>query len=202
MIDKLDAVNYCLSILGSTPVGSLEDSLHPDADICLTRINEALLTIQKEGWWFNTEVNWALTPDANKDIDLPANTIKVLGIQGEFVIQRGIKLYDSINNTYQFDNAVTVNLIVNLDWDLLPFSVQESAKYLAAQRVCEIDLEDHIKASGEEKQFTASYIQLKKEDLQIEQRNALRSPKAMLTRSGVKPYRRRTQGTNPNFAGG
>ena len=202
MINKLDAVNYCLSILGSTPIGSLEDSLHPDAAICLTRIDDALLTIQREGWWFNTEVNWELTPDDNKDIDLPANTIKTIGTLGEFIVQRGTKLYDTLNNTYQFDAPVTANLVVELDWDLVPYTAQEAAKYLAAERLCQVDLEDHIKAAGEREWYKTAYVNLKKEDLEIEQRNALRSRKAQQTRSGVRPYGRGSTGINPNFAGG
>ena len=201
MITQLDAVNYCLSILGSTPVGDLNDR-HPDADICLQRVVDATKAVQKDGLWFNKELCWTLTPDATtKEIVLPTNTLKVLGIYGDFVIQRGTKLYDTINNTYQFEATVDVDLVVELAWDELPFSVQELAKFKAAQAVCEIDLEDHIKAAGEKDKATEAEVTIKKEDMEITRRSALYSKKAYVTRSGVRPARMGT-GINPMKPGG
>lgn len=201
MITELDAVNYGLSILGSSPIGNLDDR-HPDADICLTRVRDAAKQVQKDGFWFNRELCWTLTPDeTTNEIILPSNTLKVIGIQGDFVIQRGMKLYDTQNNTYQFTAPIVVDIIVELVWDELPFSVQDWAKHLASQKLCEIDLEDNVKAGTEEKHVMKAEVTVKKEEHEITRRNALLTPKSLITRAGVRPYNIGS-GVNPNRPGG
>ena len=53
-MEQLIAVNYLLSLIGSSPVGDLE-TLHPDAAIAKARLDEANKGLQEEGWWFNQD---------------------------------------------------------------------------------------------------------------------------------------------------
>lgn len=200
---ELEAVNYLLDVLGSPPLGDLE-TLHPDADSSLKKLRDSAATLQKEGMWYNKELSVEFTPDeTTKEIILPNTCLKVLGICGDFVIQRGTKLYDTINNTYQFDAAIHIDYIDNLQWDLLPYSVQEAAKFHGAMQVCSIDLEDARKYEEQRALYEVAYIQLKKDDLEIKRRNVLNTPTSRRMRAAVRPYRLYGGGSyNPYRPGG
>lgn len=204
MIEKLEAVNYLLGLMGSPPVGDLVDSLHPDVSVCLNHLNEADRTIQIRGWWFNKDYYVELTPDATtKEISFPSDTLEVTATNRLGVVQRGVKAYDTLNNTYQFDANIFVNYIRRLDWDLLDESVQEACKFLAAKQLCSIDLEDDAKADTQEQMFTAAMIQMKKTDLRVKRRNIFTTPRVSRALYRVRPYKNTSAGgRNPYFPGG
>lgn len=194
MITKLEAVNYLLDVLGSTPVGDLE-TLHPDLGSALSKLQSSSGTVQKVGMWYNKEIYVELTPnEITKEIALSNDCIKVIGIYGDFVIQRGLKLYDTQKNTYQFDCPVFIDYVVDLEWDYLPQSVQDAIKFHAAMQIASIDLEDQVKYAEQRALYVDAYVQVKAEDLEIKQRNVLLTPKSIRTRGRVQPYRLRSGG--------
>jgi hypothetical protein len=155
--------------------------------------------VQSPGLWYNRDISIVLTPDAtSKEIIVPLNTLKINAAPySDFVVQRGLKLYDSVNNTYQFGSAVTVDIIRLLEWDELPATVQDTIMYHAAMQVCSIDLEDSQKATEQNRLYKAVYAQVKAEDLELNRRNLLNTPHASRLRS-----RRRGGSTNPMRPGG
>ena len=74
---ELEAVNIILSGIGEAPVNSLSDMT---ADVSLARniLAEISRETQTEGWQWNTEDDYPLTPDAAKgEIKLPPTAIRV-----------------------------------------------------------------------------------------------------------------------------
>lgn len=201
-MEKLEAVNYLLRILGSSPVGDLE-SLHPQVAIAVDRLNAANATLQKEGWWFNQEYHYVIEPDATSaELELPLHTLEANVVSRANVVKRGDKLYDTINHTYQFTTNVTVNLTFLLDWDLLDDVVQEAAQYFAGMLVCQIDLEDTIKENGQAKLFNSKLSNMKKTHLRTTRRNIMNSPATLAARARVRPYSSRSGSVNPLYPGG
>jgi hypothetical protein len=197
MTSELDAVNYLLDVLGSTPVGDLE-TLHPDLASCQTKLKSSSRLIQGPGMWYNREIGKVLVPnETTKEIALQADYLKVnASPYNDFAIQRGLKLYDSFNHTYQFEGSVQADIIQELVWDELPPSVQDSIMYHAAMQVCNIDLEDSQKGMEQRALYTQVFTQVKAENTELQRRNILRSPQALKVRSR---YKRGTRGNNIIF---
>lgn len=121
---ELDSVNIMLSTIGESPISSLAaDQSMVDVAIARQILREVTTQIQEEGWNFNTEIDWVLTPDTNGYINLPANCIQ-LDIAEAFsplkVTARGGRVYDRRNHTFIFSGPLTVEMIVLLPFDDMP----------------------------------------------------------------------------------
>lgn len=199
---ELESVNYLLSLLGSSPVGDLA-TLHPDAEACKQRLDEANGTVQGEGWWFNEEYLYELTPDAvTKEIAVPVGTMEAQCTSHFNTVLRGSKLYDSANHTYQFNESRYVNLIIQLDWTLLPNVVTDAIRFHAGVLLCSIDLEDSKKASEQSEFANMAYMKMKKTDLRSRRRNIFLNQRVQRAQSGVRPYNFGNGGIDPTRPGG
>ena len=203
-MDLLGTVNYLLSITGSPEVDSLQAD-YPEIVAATSRINECQSRLLAEGWWFNTEESVTLYPE----IEEGSTTGKIQvtgGIKAKhrsrtYRIQSDT-LYDVSAGTDQFSQAVCVDLVVNLPWDSLPYSVRDYIRFKAAYDMIIHDLEDYTKAEFVMRDVQNAMIQLKKEDIQLRPRNALTTPRVLKTRGRVRPQNLATHGFNPNIAGG
>lgn len=117
---ELDAVNKIIAVDGSSPIQTLEDS-YIQAQIARQLLTRVSRTLQSKGWWFNEEENVTLVPDLTGHITLGLNVSKcmVKNVNGT-VIQRGQKLYDRQERTYNFTQPVTADLVLALNWTELP----------------------------------------------------------------------------------
>lgn len=196
---KLEAVNYLLGILGTAPVGSLSNT-NPDVSTCETALDEALVSVCSKGFWFNTIYSVALTPDpVTSQIDL-AGYYKVISRNPQYAILVNGKLFDPINNTYEFSNTVYVDAVKTLTFVELPDSVQEAVKYFAGVQLCITDLEDDAKEMKVETLYNNAYRQVKMEDLEIKRRNLKASPRTADALHRVAPARLGRR-YGPNFGG-
>lgn len=122
---KLEAVNIMLSRIGEAPVNSLTSGLE-DAELAETILNNTSRETQSKGWVFNTDLNLELAPDPNtKEIGLPTNTLKVdtrnlIRKASTDVVERGRRLYDRATHTYEFDDSVKVDIVIQLEFEDLP----------------------------------------------------------------------------------
>lgn len=117
-LSKLEAVNICLSAMGEPKVTDL-DSTGADAEMALDLIQETSRSVQLKGWHWNKE-NYTLNPNGSGNIILPNNTGEVRTSDENFLdryIQRGSKLYDTVNHTFVFTQPVKVEITILLDWD-------------------------------------------------------------------------------------
>jgi len=124
---ELQAVNTMLSAVGEPPINNLEGQKNADAAIAKNILDEVSSEVQTHGWHFNTQLKVELSPDANSEIVLGDNVVRVDMtantnglVDDRDIAQRGAKLFDRTNNTYTFTKSVKALVIYLLDWDDLP----------------------------------------------------------------------------------
>lgn len=135
---ELEAINIMLSTIGESPVNSLgEVPGVVDAVVAKSVLKEVSTAVQEEGWHFNIEKNFTLTPDfINKEITIPANCIQcdATGQDSERdVCVRGTRLYDRDNHTYVFDRPVQVDMVLVLGFEELPQAARNYITIRAAR---------------------------------------------------------------------
>ena len=135
---ELEAVNQMLAIIGESPVNSLENSGVTDANVAHALLSYCSREAQIVGWHWNTEKNFPLTPNQEGNLMLPFNTLKVDtsgNSAGLDLVQRGNRLYDRVNHTFQFKNGVvTVELVLCLPFDQMPEAARAYVTIRAARQ--------------------------------------------------------------------
>ena len=126
---ELPAVNQILQSCGQAPVTTL-DQTNPDVAIAYQTLLEVSREVQAEGWSFNTEFHYEMTPDTNKQILIPNNMLQVdlshnAANLDKDVIRRSGKLYDKVKHTYTFTKKVECDIVWLFDWVDLPVPIQD-----------------------------------------------------------------------------
>ena len=121
-MSTLEAVNICLRAIGQTPVTTLDDPW-PDVESAIAIIDDMSRSLQSRGWHWNREKMY-LTPDEDNYVQLPANTASADTTDEHAYInavQRGTRMYDRENNTYEFTQPrLRVQLTQLFPFDDLP----------------------------------------------------------------------------------
>ena len=73
---ELPAVNQILQSCGQAPVTTL-DQTNPDVAIAYQTLQEVSREVQAEGWSFNKEYHYDMTPDVNNEILIPNNVLQI-----------------------------------------------------------------------------------------------------------------------------
>ena len=130
---ELPAINQILASVGQAPVTTL-DQTNPDVAIAYDTLLNVSREVQAEGWTFNTEEYYPMTPDANGEIPI-ANNILQIDLHDEKdnvyeTIRRDGKLYEKINHTYDWTtltgwDTVRCDKIWLFDWVDLPRPMQD-----------------------------------------------------------------------------
>ena len=124
---ELAAVNIILQMLDEEPINSLGGEQPLEVTQAQNSLEEISREIQSQGWHFNTEYKYPLTPNADGEIILPQSTLECdidhlfnsnAGITD--YIQRGVRLYDRENRTYNIGKELKGTMVNFLDWDDLP----------------------------------------------------------------------------------
>ena len=128
--EELPAVNEILASVGQAPVTTL-DQTNPDVAIAYDTLTNVSREVQAEGWTFNTEEFYELTPDGNGEIVI-ANNILQLDLHDEKgnqyeTVRRNGKLYDKVNHTYDWSTweKVACDVVWLFDWVDLPRPIQD-----------------------------------------------------------------------------
>ena len=121
---KLEAVNKALQMMGEAPLNSLQ-GLFGLGNLAETTINSVSRKIQVEGWSFNTDYQQSLVRDSTTNhISVGDNVSRIVVDHFDYpdidVVQRGKKLYDRKNNTYEFEQNIKADITYILDWEDLP----------------------------------------------------------------------------------
>lgn len=134
---KLEAINTMLSVIGESPVNTLDDNGVVDAVMARNILEGVDREVQSRGWHWNTEDTYSLAPTfPDGELILPANTLRVDTVyphQDIDVVQRGLRLYDRTNHTYQFTKALRVDLVVALAWENMPEAARRYITIRAAR---------------------------------------------------------------------
>ena len=113
-VTDLSAVNSILGAIGQAPINKL-DFTNPEISYIHSILRDVNRDVQGEGWCFNTEEHYELSPDANKKIQVTDKMLR-LDIHDDGVlrqtnvVKRGGQLYDKANHTYDFDNKVYADI--------------------------------------------------------------------------------------------
>lgn len=133
---KLDAVNTMLSAIGEAPVSSLSSGLI-EAEIAETILNTVDREVQSMGWHFNTELNKSFAQDTSGQVILPADILKAdatLVANSPDLVQRGLKMYDRKNHTFNIGKNVGLDVVVQLEFADVP-EVAKRYMVLRATRI-------------------------------------------------------------------
>ncbi len=135
---ELEAINTILSVIGESPISSLSDiSSVADAVTAQSILSEVSRQVQTKGWHFNTEKDFELSPDTfSQEIVIPSNALRVdpMGDDREVdAVQRGNKLYDRVNHTFQFTKSIKCDLVILLPFDQMPQAARHYVTIKAAR---------------------------------------------------------------------
>ena len=136
---ELEAINTLLSVIGESPVDSLPEGVAnqpTDAALAKRTLTEVRRDVQAEGWSWNTDMDYKITPNAADEFNLPSDTLRATFYPTKYpymqYVQRGNKVYDKVAKTFKFaknpttvDEIVVSELIRNLGWDEIPHAGQQ-----------------------------------------------------------------------------
>lgn len=182
MTTRLDVLNHMLSVVGEAPVSSASSN-HPTALSAVVTLDRVNLELQSRGWWFNTDINLTLSPNELGQIILPTDTLYVDSIDTRSkLVQRGNKLYDTLNHTFAIDQDVIVDTVVKLPIADLPESAAAYVKHKAAYDFYVNDDGDETKAARLEKEVDKAWAKLQQDELKASDVNARNRPITALLR--------------------
>jgi len=134
---ELEAINIMLAAIGEAPVNTLTGSLPVDVKIAQSTLVEINKSVQAEGWSFNTEIDVTLTRNASKQIVLPVDVLRVDANIHQHPdidpIQRGLKLYDRLKNTFEFDEDLICTVVYFRDFEEIPEQARSYINIRAAR---------------------------------------------------------------------
>ncbi len=109
----------------------VETQTNPDVAIALNTLREVSREVQSEGWSFNTEFDYKITPDNNNEIKIAEDVLQMDLNQGypenieKEAIFRGGKLYDKKKHSYTWTaEHVYVDIVWYFSWENIPAPIQ------------------------------------------------------------------------------
>ena len=122
---ELESINIMLAAIGEAPVNSLTGTVPVDVRLAQSTLTEINKEIQSEGWSFNTEIDVTLNRnDTTKQIVLSTDILRIDPNIHQHptidAIQRGLKLYDRLNNRYEFDEDLICTVVYFRTFDEIP----------------------------------------------------------------------------------
>ena len=138
---EIDAINQILATVGQAPVTTL-DKTNPDVAIAYDTLLQVSREVQAEGWTFNKEYDWPMSPDDNNEIAIPDNMLQIDLHEREQnykeydVVRRDGKLYDRIKHTNKWTSGeMKCDVVWHFDWVDLPIPIQDYITARAASFV-------------------------------------------------------------------
>ena len=133
---ELEAINEMLAAVGQAPVTSIDvddddNPTNPDVAMARETLQQVSREVQAEGWSFNREFNYPLTPDSDKHIVIPSNMLQIdlnrnyFQNKGVDPIRREGKLYDKTNHTYEWKGTQYCDILWLFPWEDLPRPIQD-----------------------------------------------------------------------------
>jgi len=141
---KNTVVSFNLAELSnwSATVTSLVEStifVNPEVSFIKQLLDEASTDVQNEGWVFNRELGFPLTPDGNDEIVVPSNMLRIDISDDDVdrstnVVVRGGKLYDKVKHSNKFTKKISADIVWKIDFSDLPSPFRRYITYRAAVR--------------------------------------------------------------------
>ncbi|TBE69129.1 phage tail protein [Rhizobium ruizarguesonis] len=135
---ELEAINLMLSVIGESPVNTVEDTGLVDAVVARQILIQSSRDVQLVGWHWNTEIDYPVAASFPEgELTLPPNTLKVdtAGADASLdLVQRGNRLYDRKNHTFNVGRTVYVEIVLLLPFDQLPEAARSYIVMRAARQ--------------------------------------------------------------------
>ena len=111
---ELSAVNSILGVIGQAPVTSINVS-NPQTSFIKNILDDCILEVLTEGWVFNTEDHYELTPNVNDEILISEDMLRVDihdddVYRSDDIVRRNGKLYDKVDHTYTFTDTIEADI--------------------------------------------------------------------------------------------
>ena len=149
-LTELQAINQMLAAVGQIPVTSIDkdsndNPTNPDVAMAQETLRQVSKEVQAEGWTFNREYDYPVTPNTNDEIIIPANVLQ-MDLNQDYYKNRGMdsirrdgKLYCKTHHTYKWEGEQRVDVLWLFEWDDLPAPIVDyivaKASALFFQRV-------------------------------------------------------------------
>jgi len=135
---ELSSVNSVLGAIGQSPVTTL-DYTNPEISFIYNLLSEANRDVQNEGWVFNREEHYTLTPNSKKQIEVPDNVLRMDVSEGQVwrttdVVKRDGKLYDKLHHTFEFEKPIDFDMVWFFPYEDLPSVFKRYITYRASVR--------------------------------------------------------------------
>jgi len=135
---ELEAVNIMLRTIKEAPVNSLLNDQIVDAVVARDLLRETSREVQTEGWYFNTEINYPIAPNAQGELRLPENGVRFKPdryktYDRSSLVIRGRRLYDRTRHSFRFTEPVYGELLILLPFDELPETARRYVLIKAAR---------------------------------------------------------------------
>lgn len=135
---KLDAVNLMLASIGQSPVNTLSGSLPKDVNKAVRALDSALREVLTQGWSFNSDTEYELSPDGQNRIAIPASALQVDPTYGQDYVPRydptptaGMYLYDRTKRSFnEFATDVKADIVWAYEFEQIP---QHARQYVATK---------------------------------------------------------------------
>jgi hypothetical protein len=109
----------------------VETQANPDVAIALNTLREVSREVQAEGWSFNKEYDYPITPDSNNEVQIASDVLQ-MDLNQSYTqnlnrdsVMRGGKLYDRTNHSYKWtDETLYVDIVWEFDWASIPEPIQ------------------------------------------------------------------------------
>ena len=141
---ELPAINQILSSCGQAPVTTL-DTTNPDVAIAYDTLLQVNREVQAEGWTFNREYHYEMTPDNDDYIVIPNNMIQIKLTENSAnmeydAVRRNGRLYDRQHHTDKWtEDTIECDIVWEFDWVDLPQPIQDfitaRAAAIVSQRI-------------------------------------------------------------------
>lgn len=174
---ELEAVNILLQAIGESPTSSLTGEVGVDVVTAQATLSEVTKAVQSEGWQFNTEYDYPLSRSNNGEIGIPVNALSVDVDKRKYYgidpVQRGSRLYDRKNHTYQFDEDLTATVVFGFGFEDMPQVARNYVTYRAARLFQDNSLGSNDLHRFKKEDEVAARIRLMEEQAEDEDLNFL-----------------------------
>jgi len=121
---ELAAINIMLAAIGEAPVNSLTGTVPVDVRLAQSTLTEVNKEVQSEGWSFNTEIDVTFTRNNSKQITFSSDVLRIDPNIHQHptidAIQRGLRLYDRLNNKFEFDEDLICTVVYFRTFNEIP----------------------------------------------------------------------------------
>ena len=116
----------------SNATSRVETQTNPDVAIALNTLREVSREVQSEGWSYNKEYDYPITPDSNDEVRIPDDVLQMDLCRdgrtqniGRDSVNRGGKLYNKKTHSYKWtDNTLYVDITWYFEWENIPQPIQ------------------------------------------------------------------------------